>query len=1396
MKTEKISHVPNKEIKANIFSRLVFSWFTSLAKIGYKRPLIQNDLFELRPQDFCSKITGELEPKWNEEKKQTKPKLINSLKKQFKKPLYLAGIPKFFASACSILNPILLQQLIKYMSDSSASQSTGIILVLFLFLSGIFRTILDNLSLDQVIKVGFRARSGLTSLIYRKSLLINRKISDQQKKKQEPKKEKEEEELKEKELKEEEELKEKGLKKEKEKKLTKKERKALAEKQNEEQIKSNLSSTGQIVNLMSGDLTKMEETALFFHVIWSAPLQILVCLALLINLLGAAALVGFGVLILSFPINRFIFKKFTKKNILFMVQTDSRIKIINELLQGIRVIKFYAWEKIFKKKILDLRDKEISILKKILILRVSFTVLYTMLPLLTAVTTFVVYGSTGKKLTAEKVFTSIALFELMRVQLLFLPWTIVSFSNFKVSMKRIETFLLSPEIPEENREIHRQRVDPNSNEVQITIQNGSFTYDTNNNQNNNNNNEIDIKKEIPLEEQKSQKQVLLKNISLDFEPRKLTMIIGPVGSGKSSLLAAILGEMVQLQGKTTIKGSIAYVSQEAWIQNGTVKENILFGHALDKKRYNQVIESCALIPDLAVLPAGDSTEIGEKGVNISGGQKQRISLARAIYSNADIFLFDDPLSAVDSHVGRHIFDQAILGKVLQTKTRILVTHQLQYLPHSDFIIVIKDGEVFAKGTFEELIHKGVDFSNLLGDQEKRVDESETSDDDDDDDILDENLNKKNKKEKIKWIDLQPETESDPFGDDSDVEIDIELPPNENREKEVSKEKVENKKGELVKEEEREFGAVASFYYKHYIKVAGGCCILFIVIVSGIFRESFRVAADYWLAIWTDGTIFHDKTDRFYIGIYVAISCGMFLFAFIFSAIWIFASIRASKRIHNDLLFAIARAPTRFFDTTPIGRILNRFSKDVLDTDLFLSANFENFISVGISLFAIFVVIVSVAPYFLIPLVVILYIYYKFMQYYRSTSREIQRLQSISRSPIYNNFSETLTGVSTIRAFQKQKEFIEINDSRVDENTSAIYCNFSSNRWFGVRVETISSIIVLCTSIIIIAQKDKLNASFAALGLTYSLQVTILLTWLVRYGALLEQQMNSIERCVEFSSIESEKPEIIPQHRPPKNWPNLGKIQFNKICMRYREGLPSVLKKVSATIQPQEKVGIVGRTGSGKSSLMLSLFRIVEIYKGKVEIDGIDISQIGLKDLRDKLAIIPQDVVMFTGTVRENLDPTKQYSDERIWEILEQVHLYEKFQGLEEKLETKVTEGGDNFSAGEKQLICLARALLKHPKILVLDEATSSIDTETDSLIQKTIREQFKDCTVLTIAHRLHTIMDSDRIMCLENGKIKEFDKPSLLLRNPNGLLSQLVHKTGPKTEAHLKRIANGEESIL
>ncbi|KAJ5070817.1 abc transporter atp-binding protein/permease vmr1-related [Anaeramoeba ignava] len=1389
MKKEKISYIPNKEIKANIFSRLTFSWFGSLAKTGYKRPLIQNDLFELRPQDFCSKITGELEPNWNEEKKQTKPKLINSLKKQFKKPFLLGGVPKFFGDVCSILNPILLQQLIKYMSDSSASQSTGIILVIFLFLSGIIRSFSENLFLDQVIKVGFRARSGLISLIYRKSLLINRKISDQQQKKQEPKKEeqelekKEEQELekKEEELKKEkeEELKEKEkeLKKEKEKKLTKKERKALAEKQNEEQIKSNLSSTGQIVNLMSSDVTKVQEITFAFHFLWSAPVQVIVCLGLLINLLGASSLVGFGILVLSFPINGVIFKKFTKKNILLMMQSDSRIKIINELLQGIRVIKFYAWEKIFKKKILDLRDKEISILKSILILRMFLMVIFTILPLLTALATFVVYGSTGNKLTAEKVFTSIALFELMRVQLLFLPWGMVALANFKVSMKRIETFLLSPEIPEENVEIHRQRVDENSNEVQITIQNGSFTYDTNNNHNNNNNNEIDIKKEIPLEEQKSQKQVLLKNISLDFEPRKLTMIIGPVGSGKSSLLAAILGEMVQLQGKTTIKGSIAYASQEAWIRNGSVKENILFGHALDKKRYNQVIESCALIPDLAVLPAGDSTEIGEKGVNISGGQKQRISLARAIYSNADVFLFDDPLSAVDAHVGRHIFDQAILGKVLQAKTRILVTHQLQYLPHSDFIVVIKDGEVFAKGTFEELIHKGVDFSNLLGDQEKRI------------------KIKEKEKEKIKWIDLQPETESD-IGDNFEVGTDIELPPNENTEKEISKQKNENKKAELVKEEEREFGAVASFYYKRYIKVAGGCCFLFIVIISAIFRESLRAAADYWLAIWTDGTIFHDKKDKFYIGIYVAISCGMFLFAFVFSGVWVFASIRASRTLHHDLLYSITRAPTRFFDTTPIGRILNRFSKDMLDIDLIVGGDFENFISTSIALLAVLLVIASVAPYFLIPLVVISYIYYKFMQYYRSTSREIQRLESISRSPVYNNFSETLTGLSTIRAFQKQKEFIEINDTRVDASTNAIYCNFGANRWFGIRVETISSIVVLFISIIIVMQKDSMNSSFAALALTYSLQVTILLTWIVRYGAMLEQHMNSVERCVEFSSVESEKPEIIPHHRPPKNWPNLGKIQFDKICMRYREGLPSVLKKVSATIQPQEKVGIVGRTGSGKSSLMLSLFRIVEIYRGKIEIDGIDISQIGLKDLRDKLAIIPQDVVMFTGTVRENLDPSSEYNDEKIWEILEHVHLYEKIDGLEQKLETKVTEGGDNFSAGEKQLICLARALLKHPKILVLDEATSSIDTETDSLIQKTIREQFKDCTVLTIAHRLHTIMDSDRIMCLENGKIKEFDKPSLLLRNPNGLLSQLVHRTGPKTEAHLKKIANGEESIL
>ena len=793
-----------------------------------------------------------------------------------------------------------------------------------------------------------------------------------------------------------------------------------------------------------------------------------------------------------------------------------------------------------------------------------------------------------------------------------------------------------------------------------------------------------------------------------------------------------------------------------------------------------MLEACSLLPDIAILPAGDKTEIGEKGINLSGGQKTRISLARAVYQNCDTclsgcaltlrYLLDDPLSAVDAHVGRHIFRHCIKG-LLAHKCVVLVTHALEFLPACDQVIVLENGAVVDQGTFEKVSQatSGVLAGLLQAQKEAQAQQAQQA------------------QEESPISPLSP-LEMSPLSSEKNGESDGEKKKDaeEESDKEVEREKQaeeilkenEAKKGELTVEETRVKGKVKRSVYLMYFAAAGGAFFILLVLLAFILTEVFKVLNNLCLTYWSNS----DDPDRalWYVGIYALLALVSVIFMGLRYIVLYLTGLRASSHLHDGLIKGILYSPMSFFDQTPIGRITNRISKDIYTVDKTLPGVFSSLLSCLFSVMSTLIVIIIASPLFIVVLI-FLSIYYVYEGcYYIKSSREIKRLDSISRSPIYANFGETLDGTSVIRAYQAEKQFIQKNYDLLDLNQRAYFIISSSNCWLGIRLEFAGTIIIGATALLSVIQKPsatELFISMAALAISYSLDTTQSLNWVVRMVTDMETQIVSVERIEEYTELPSEAPAHIPDTKPSEPWPSKGDISINGIVMRYRPELEPVIKELSVHILPGEKVGVVGRTGAGKSSLVLCLMRIIELERGSIEIDGVDISKIGLEDLRSKIAIIPQEPLLFSGTIRDNLDPFNNYTDEEIWSALQRASLHELIAQDPAGLEKVVEEHGMNYSVGQRQLLCVARALLRKSKVILMDEATASIDLETDMKIQKTIREEFSDSTVVTIAHRIHTIIDSDKVMVMELGRLKEFDKPSVLLSDKNSMFSQLVEKS-------------------
>ncbi|KRF85612.1 multidrug resistance-associated protein 1 isoform X5 [Drosophila virilis] len=1308
------------ELSASFLSRITYSWFDRMALKGYRNPLEEKDLWDLRPQDSCKEVMPTFAHYWNKNVRKNykrasggqEPKAqFSNGKVSFENPqsngrkkgmasimppiyrsfggIFLFG--SFFKLITDILTfaqPQVLSLIIGYVEDFAKvpqPEWKGIMYSILLFVLASAQTFILAQYFHRMFIVGLRIRTALINCIYRKALRISNAA-----------------------------------------------RKA--------------STVGEIVNLMAVDAQRFMDLTTYLNMLWSAPLQIALALYFLWQQLGPSVLAGLAVMIIMIPLNGFIASRIKTYQIRQMKYKDERVKLMNEVLSGIKVLKLYAWEPSFEKQVLDIRDKEIATLRATAYLNASTSFLWSCAPFLVSLVTFATYVLIDENnvLDAKKTFVSLSLFNILRFPLTMLPMLITNLVQTQVSVQRINKFLNSEELDPNNVQHDASKPHP------MSIENGHFSWG-------------------------DEDEMTLKNINMQVPKNNLVAIVGTVGSGKSSVIQALLGEMEKISGTVNTVGKMAYVPQQAWIQNATVRDNILFGKPYDRKRYNKVIDACALRTDIEILSAGDLTEVGEKGINLSGGQKQRISLARAVYHNADLYLLDDPLSAVDSHVGKHIFEEVIGPKgMLAKKTRVLVTHGITFLPQTDKIYVMKMGEISENGTYAELLKNRGAFADFLMQHLQEGEEEE------------EELNQI--KRQLSQTDpalvapfekaiLLARTES--LSDSISVTSADSLMGGSLRRRgkrqdsydsnasAASLKKKQEVEGKLIETEKSQTGGVDFAVYKHYIKSVGIFLSVATLVLNFVF-QAFQIGSNLWLTQWSnDKAVEHDTGLRnMYLGVYGAFGFGQVATSFFSTLALSLGCIYSAAYLHETVLHAVLRWPMELFDMTPLGRVVNRFSKDVDTCDNTLPLNLRASVSQFFAVLATIVVISISTPIFLAVIVPIGFIYYFAQRFYVATSRQLMRLESVSRSPIYSHFGETVTGVSTIRAYTVQDRFIEESDNKVDKNQVCKYPSLIANRWLAVRLEMVGNLIILFASLFAVLG-GQTNPGLVGLSVSYALQVTQTLNWLVRMSSDIETNIVSVERIKEYGETKQEAAwELEEDKKKPKNWPEDGRVEFKDFQVRYREGLELVLRGVSFNISGGQKVGIVGRTGAGKSSLTLALFRIIESAGGKILIDGIDIATMGLHMLRSRLTIIPQDPVLFSGSLRSNLDPFEVKTDDEIWKALELSHLKAFAKSLTAGLNHEISEGGENLSVGQRQLVCLARALLRKTKVLVLDEATAAVDLETDDLIQKTIRSEFRECTVLTIAHRLNTILDSDKVIVLDKGQITEFDAPSALLADP------------------------------
>ncbi|XAR58683.1 Xenobiotic-transporting ATPase [Bertholletia excelsa] len=1090
-------------------------------------------------------------------------------------------------------------------------------------------------------------------------------------------------------------------------------------------------SGGEIVNYMAVDVQRIGDYSWYLHEIWMLPLQIILSLTILYKNVGIACVATLIATVISIVATVPLAKIQEKYQDKLMTAKDERMRKTSECLRNMRILKLQAWEERYRVKLQGMRKKEFKWLRKTLFSQVFITFMFWSSPIFVSSVTFGTSILLGGDLTAGRVLSALATFKTLQEPLRNFPDLVAMMAQTKVSIERVAGFLQEEELPED-----AVVVLPSCGRsgVAVEINGGRFCWGGS-----------------------SRKPATLSGIDVKLEKGMRVAVCGVVASGKSSFLSCILGEIPKISGEVRVCGSTAYVSQSAWIQSGNIQENILFGSAMDSAKYKSVLHACSLEKDLELLAHGDQTIVGDRGIKLSGGQKQRVQLARALYQDADIYLLDDPFSALDANTGSELFEEYILT-ALAAKTVIFITHQVEFLPAADMILVFKEGRIIQAGNYDELLQAGTDFKTLVSAHHEAIESLDIT------------------SHSSEGSDEKSDSSGNNIGNSvKEVQEGVSAP-DQKTHNEKKKEKSSWKK-QLIKEEERVTGRVKLKVYLSYMAAAYNGWLIPLIILAQTMFQLFQIASSWWMA-WANPQTpggKHRATSMVLLLVYMALAFGSSSFIFMRAMLVATFGLAAAQKFFLQMLTSVFQAPMSFFDSTPAGRILNRVSADQSVVDLELPNRIGSFISTSIQLLGIVGVMTKVTWQILL-LVVPMFVACLWMQNYcMASARELVRIVGIQKSPIINLFGESIVGASTIRAFGQDRRFMKKNIYLLDSFACPFFYSFAAIEWLCLRMELLSTfVLAFCIVSLVSFPRGSIDPSMAGLAVTYGLNLNARLSrWILSFCKF-ENNIISVERIQQYCQIAGEAPSVIKDCRPPPSWPEHGTIELVDLKVRYKENLPMVLHGINCKFPGGNKIGIVGRTGSGKSTLIQALFRLIEPAGGRIIIDSIDISTIGLHDLRCRLGIIPQDPTLFEGTIRGNLDPLEDHSDEEIWQALDKSQLGEVLRATDEKLDSSVLDNGDNWSVGQRQLLALGRALLKQARILLLDEATASVDSATDNAIQKIVRTQFRDCTVCTIAHRIPTVIDSDLVLVLNDGKVAEFDTPARLLQDKSSMFLKLV----------------------
>ncbi|KAJ2109796.1 Transporter of the ATP-binding cassette (ABC) [Coemansia sp. RSA 922] len=1465
---------PAPERTASIAQLLFFSWMDPMIWLGYKRSLEPNDLYDLMPEDNSAHVCAH----WRRESRvyarrhgRDSRSLTRRLFWFFRYRLALQCVWTLGYIVFIFSGPFLLKRILAYMEDPSIyTREQAFWFVAGLLAGGTIATVCQSQALWIGRKIGIHIKSIIIGEVYAKSLRRRDAATG-------------------------------GTSDGGTNAKDAMDSSASTSSTSSDGVgeDGDMSSLGTITNLMAVDAYKISEVSAYMHFLYQLPAEMVVAVLMLYQLLGIASLAGVGAIVVLIPLQWYLVTLWSKYQSRLMTISDRRMSMMNEILQGVRIIKFFAWEPQFESQVASVRGSELGLLKSRYLVFTYSIMVFFMAPVFVTLATFVCFTKfLGHQLTASIAFTALALFKTLRGPIDQLPEVISFCLQSKVSVDRVAKFLDEEETPKYElcgltRQAHDGLIEggrrPSYAKVVSTTDIGfvhaSFSWKSAKRNCEGLSGTSSACLPIPAiietlpsgecttlaqgtptattsdagNGESANTDFELRDLTVNFPIGKLSIIAGPTGCGKTSLLMALLGEMRLTEGQLMVPGaafnaaairgepqtspfalheSVAYVAQQAWLLNDTIRGNITFGLPYDEQRYIEVVRMCALTRDFEIFDAGDMTEVGERGVALSGGQKQRICLARAVYSPARHVVMDDCLSAVDAHTAKHLFESCLMSPYMADRTRILVTHAVGLtVKGATTVVVMQEGRIVAAGTPLDVMRSG----KLSEDTLREADEEQQ-------DAATRAEARSAAKGKTADMALESDTHQQRFdgaGDSGD------------------KAKAQNssaaggdsrQRGKLTTEESWARGHVQWRVYVAYLRASGGIALWAGLTALFLLTQGLQIAQDWWLREWaasyskpagSDSVVAtsHDRvllallpfgdfvTDgiaeavsvpgvlqklvasggkvnlSYFIGVYVVIALASTVLILGRSLLQFWSSLKASKVIHERLLHTILRAPVRFFDTTPAGRLINRFSKDMETIDQSLSSSLAIFLTELISSIAILIVIAVITPAFTLGAIVVAAIYWVIGGLYLSASREIKRFESVTKSPIYTQFGETLSGVSTIRAYGQENRFKQTNYAKIDDNIRPFIYMWGANRWLSIRVDLAGALVSFMAGLLALTTTGRIDAGLAGLSLSYALNFTEHILWVVRFYSINEMNLNSVERVVEYMDVEPEAPVTIPDRVPPAAWPTEGQISVEDLVLKYADNLPPVIKGISFKVKPCEKIGIVGRTGAGKSTLTLAMFRFMEASSGRIMVDGIDISQIGVGDLRSRLTIIPQDPILFSGTIRSNLDPFSEHDNSELWLALRRAHLLgddEQQQRVPSSsrastvgdepasdstrvaalgrtitnLDMPVAESGSNFSQGQRQLIALARALVKRTRVIILDEATASVDFDTDAKIQTTIRNEFTESTLLCIAHRLRTIVDYDKVLVLDQGEVVEYDSPYSLLCKSEGLFKHMCLKSG------------------